>query len=165
MRWFPFLPVSAVSRSYIVYGIVSIHQYRSVASSVQRCRFVSTGLLLHKYSSTPSSVLKYCFASTVVLPRKYSSTAETTPRGVLVRENGGYSCWMGLFTAVALCCRCQRVAIECYCLSFGLLRWRSLSRWVFFSRFRWKASVRFTPVWLARQRSTQSTSAISSAGS
>ena len=38
----------------------------------------------------------------------------------------------------------------------------SLSRLVFFSRFFLNASVRSTPVWLARQSNTQSTSAISS---
>ena len=46
--------------------------------------------------------------------------------------------------------------------SLGLLRCRSASRWVFLSRLRRKASLRSTPVWLARAASTHRTSAISS---
>ena len=48
-------------------------------------------------------------------------------------------------------------------LNFSFPRCLSLSRTFFFSRFFSNAVVRSTPVWLARQINTQSTSAISSA--
>ena len=48
-------------------------------------------------------------------------------------------------------------------LSLSLFLWRVWSRRVFFSMVCRHASVRSTPVWLAMQTSTQSTSAISSA--